>query len=672
MSSKNLMFSTIPDTQVQYSDFDLSHDAKLSLNIGHLVPVQIRECLPGETYDIDISSFVRMAPMVYPVMQSIKGYFHTFFVPNRLIFKDWNKFIWQGEGKTKQTTPLPLTDVSLPTFRPSDIADALDYAFTQINSNIVDYYNIILITNLFFYGPSIVPKGGAVEVPLSLLNTWLQSGRVFSNSDVAQTAPNSVTLLSDYLGLHYSVDRQYFTYFCQQIGLLDTTGKLTPLANDFDVTYQRVATEINNIKKTNKKLSYQSFVNYMDDELFHYDAFTLLEKDHQRALQHILHYFLLEGSLSTPISCLPFRAYNLIYDSYYRYEPISEQYIDWDAPTPTTLELINYILTRPRAWEHDYFTSALPSRQKGQALAIPVSDIAIQATDQSGVGTLIASKDTYAQGDNKLYQEDTAQLEIINKATALVNDLRTAIKLQSFNELFARVGSRVYEALKGIFNVTSQDARLDVPEYLNGSTMDIQVSEVVQTSSSTDSSALGDYAGHGIGAGKGDHIHYVTNEHGFLITLFSLRPSVSYLDIVPKMFNRQTYLDFAWPQLATLGEQEINNREIMTIGEVIGGKEENVKYRNDDIFGYIPRYSEYKYQFDRICGDFRDRQTFVSWTMARRFSMSPNLNDDFVMINTQPNRVFAYTDYAFDHFYMQAHFNMRGRLPLPLYSNPTF
>lgn len=671
MSSKNLIFSTIPDTNVQYSDFDLSHDAKLSLNLGHLVPVQIRECLPGETYDIDISSFVRMAPMVYPVLQSIKGYFHTFFVPNRLIFKDWNKFIWQGEGKKPQTTPLPLTDVSLPTFTPANLMLAIDTAFKSMGYPDVEAYEEILICNLFFYGSNVVPKGGPIDAPLTKLYEWIRCGMVPDSQPTGDLKPNSATLLSDYLGLHYSVDRQYLTFFCTQIGVLTPSGQIGPTAPKLNTAYNKLYDEVERQKRT-VNLSYEAFLKHTQGRSYNFDAYTLLYKDYHPLLNYILYYFLEVGSLSTPISCLPFRAYNLIYDSFYRYEPISEQTVDWDAPQPNPNELLHYIFTRPRAWEHDYFTSALPSRQKGQALTIPVSEISIKGTDQTGEGSLLASKDIYANGDNKLYQENTAQLEIINKATALVNDLRTAIKLQSFNELFARVGSRVYEALKGIFNVTSQDARLDVPEYIQGSTMDIQVSEVVQTSASTEASSLGDYAGHGIGAGKGDHIHYVTNEHGYLVTFFSIRPSVAYLDFVPKMFNRQTYLDFAWPQLATLGEQEINNREIMTIGEVKGDKEENVQYRNDGIFGYIPRYSEYKYQFDRICGDFRDRETFVSWTMARRFTTSPNLNEDFVMIDTQPNRVFAYTHFDYDHFYMQAHFNIRARLPLPLYSNPTF
>lgn len=303
-------------------------------------------------------------------------------------------------------------------------------------------------------------------------------------------APNSITLLSDYLGLHYSVDRQYLTYFCIQIGVLSSDGTIPPHVASFNTDYHRIYDEIEDSKQT-QKLSYQAFLENTQGQPYDFDAFTLLNKDYNRLLNFILYYFLEQGSLSTPISCLPFRAYNLIYESFYCYEPITEQSIDWDAPQPNPNELLYYIFTRPRAWEHDYFTSALPSRQKGQALTIPVSDISIKGTDQTGEGSLLASKDTYAIGDNKLYQENTAQLEIINKATALVNDLRTAIKLQSFNELFARVGSRVYEALKGIFNVTSQDARLDVPEYIQGSTMDIQVSEVVQTSSSTADSALG-------------------------------------------------------------------------------------------------------------------------------------------------------------------------------------
>ena len=319
MSSSNLIFSSIPDTNVQYSDFDLSHDAKLSLNIGHLVPVQIRECLPGETYDIDISSFVRMAPMVYPVMQSIKGYFHTFFVPNRLIFKDWNKFIWQGEGKTKQTTPLPLTDVSLPTFTPANLFLAIDTAFKEMGHPDVEDFQEILICNLFFYGSNVVTKGGDVEQPLSQLYEYIRGGMVPDSQPTGDTTPNSATLLSDYLGLHYSLDRQYFTYFCIQVGVIGQDGLPTDLANKWKMQYSRVYDGIRNVK-LNKKLSYQSYLELTNGQPYDFDAFTVLSNNHLRTLHYMLYYFLEVGSLSTPISCLPFRAYNLIYDSFCRHE----------------------------------------------------------------------------------------------------------------------------------------------------------------------------------------------------------------------------------------------------------------------------------------------------------------------------------------------------------------
>ena len=201
--SKSLMFSTVQDTTVQYTDFNTSHDVKLSLNAGSVVPVLCRECLPGDTYDLDISSFVRMSPMSYPVMHNIEVFFHTFFVPNRLVYRQWDKFIWQGEGKKPLTTDLPLNDVQLPTFT----INRLFIAIQKLRDNPYHTGDIEQFMSWLVFGPKLVVKTKAISDFIE----WFAS-QVFSSSEIVTT----FTSLFDYLGLQFTVD-EYYVAYCYQL-----------------------------------------------------------------------------------------------------------------------------------------------------------------------------------------------------------------------------------------------------------------------------------------------------------------------------------------------------------------------------------------------------------------------------------------------------------------------
>lgn len=640
--SKSLMFSTVQDSSVQYTDFNTSHDVKLSLNAGSVVPVLCRECLPGDTYDLDISSFVRMSPMSYPVMHNIQVFFHTFFVPNRLIYRQWDKFIWQGEGKKPLSTELPLTDVSLPTFSIS----TLDNALSKISNMPFGTGDKEQFISWLVFGPKLVVKTQVIDNFVD----WFAS-QVFSSSELV----TSYTSLFDYLGLQFTVD-EYYVAYCYTLSGASSLEAWYNQNDDPTTTYQSFLNQFSTIDPKNPTKWKQMYDSLQTAKAIAPDFYNKV----------LFRYFIQASQLYyTQINALPFRAYNLIWDSYYRYEAISSA-PEWDNPTITQQEILRYCLCLPRAYEHDYFTSCLPTRQKGQALALPVSQV--EAKGQTRATGNPNDPIVTLHGTGSVLTAGSGSINLINKATALVNDLRTAIKLQSFNELFARVGSRVNEALKGIFNVDSEDGRLDIPTYISGSNFSMQISEVVQTSSSTDSSALGDYAGHGIGSDRGEHIHYTTNEHGFLFVMMSIRPQSEYADNVSKMWFRRSYLDYAWPQLATLGEQEVLNKELSFFADI--NQEDPI---SEKTFGYIPRYSEYKYAFDRLCGDFRDSGTFFDWTLARRFMHQPNLNANFIYIDPHnTNRIFSYTEEDYDHYYAQVHFDMTSRLPLPLYSDPTF
>ena len=91
------IFSKIQKTKIKSNTFDLSHDRKFSMNMGFLVPQLVLETVPGDNFKLSTSQMARFAPLVSPVMHQISVYTHFFFVPNRLLWSNWESFITGGE-----------------------------------------------------------------------------------------------------------------------------------------------------------------------------------------------------------------------------------------------------------------------------------------------------------------------------------------------------------------------------------------------------------------------------------------------------------------------------------------------------------------------------------------------------------------------------------------------
>lgn len=211
------------------------------------------------------------------------------------------------------------------------------------------------------------------------------------------------------------------------------------------------------------------------------------------------------------------------------------------------------------------------------------------------------------------------------------------------------------------FGVKSSDARLQRSEFIGASSQPIVISEVLQTSESgEETTPLGEMAGHGISVGRGKYTKYYAEEHGFFITLLNIRPKTAYSQGVPKKFSRFSPLDYAWPSFAQLGEQEILDREVYYRSDE--------PERNNDVFGYTPRYSEYKYANDRIAGEFRT--SLMHWHLGRTFSAPPSLNESFIQSNMS-NRIFAVQNAGTHQFYLNIKNNLSVRRKLPKYGIPS-
>lgn len=579
------LFNMIKIPKLKRNVFDLSHEVKLTCNMGELVPIMCEEVVPGDTFKLNSEMMMRFMPMLSLVMHRVDVYTHYFFVPNRLVWDEWEDFITGGEDGT---------------------------------------------------AAPIFPK---IVMPMNRTNELC--------------APGS---LMDYLG------------FPTWNGESDNLNGIGMVCN-----------------------------------------------------------------------ALPFRAYQLIYNEYYRDQNVTDEVVFSKGSGLFSYggEVIRLSQMRRRAWEKDYFTSALPWTQRGEDVSLPI-DVNVNlaaASDGAFVpawanpGPLSRSDSQYwrkkntdgTMGDvvspNELktlqvragvstieeLQEDGSYKEVVveldpngttgvyareavdsmrvesTSVSATINEMRRAIALQRWLERNARGGSRYVEQILSHFGVKSSDARLQRPEYLGGGKTPVQFSEVLQTSQTSTSevdgtsivSAQGNMAGHGLSVGSTHSFKKFFEEHGFIIGIMSIRPRSGYFQGLPKKYFKYDKLDYYFPEFAHLGEQEVKEAEVFYHLHAAGPNTGDAASENERTFGYQSRYAEYKYLPDRVHGDFRTNLDY--WHLARRFSESapPRLNTAFMEV---PNneRIFALEDDgATDKVIVQIYHNLRAVRPMPKFGTPS-
>lgn len=360
------------------------------------------------------------------------------------------------------------------------------------------------------------------------------------------------------------------------------------------------------------------------------------------------------GTSDPAVSQLPFRAYNLIWNEYYRDETLQNEV---DIHAGQVLDLRNM---RKRCWEKDYFTSALSFTQRGADISVPqtlknpaeiTSDGALGVSeniemDQQGGATRWL--DTATAGDHPLIIDAVEGIDI--------NDLRRSTALQRFLEKQARGGYRYIETILSHFGVRSSDSRLQRPEYLGGGKQNVMISEVLNTSS-TATEPQGNMAGHGISHSETNTFQAQFEEHGYVIGIMSVLPRTAYQQGVHRHWLRDDKFDFYWPDFAHLGEQEVQNLEIYY--------DPNDDAYNNGVFGYQQRYGEYKYGCSTVHADFKSSLDF--WHMGRIFGSQPALNASFVQSNPT-DRIFATT--SDDTLWVQIYHNVKARRPMPYFADP--
>lgn len=383
---------------------------------------------------------------------------------------------------------------------------------------------------------------------------------------------------------------------------------------------------------------------------------TMTLTDADSTVRHLPNYFGIPSCAtggSMVVSALPFRAYQLIFNEWYR---------DQDLTTPVALSKADGVDTttsralEPVAWEKDYFTTARPWTAKGPNVTIPLTPTtapitgigvvdgtatnAVAANVRQTSGSLMTGQSTPASnaalkvlttGNTGSGNPIQVFADLSNVKASDINNIRLAFALQRYEEARARYGSRYTEYLRYL-GVRSSDARLQRPEYLGGGKQTIQFSEVLQTGVTTSgqSPGVGNMAGHGIAALGSNRYRRFFEEHGYVLSLLSVRPRTIYAQSLPRTFNRRVKEDFWQRELQHIGQQAILNKEVYADG---------LTGTPDGTFGYQDRYDEYRRQESNVAGDFRN--TILNyWHMARIFASEPTLNSSFVVSNPT-NRIFA-------------------------------
>lgn len=386
------------------------------------------------------------------------------------------------------------------------------------------------------------------------------------------------------------------------------------------------------------------------------------------------------------INAFPFLAYQKIYDDWFRDQNLTSSLFDTypamldggaiTSNNPSTATIFpELIRMRRRAWKKDYFTSALPWAQRGPEVRIPVNTqtnftLLVDGNNSFSNNSLIkgAYKGTVTGVDSSTFDAPSnggSNIRLNDTALGTIRELRQASALQSWLERNAVGGGRYIEQLLSHFGVFAEDGRLQRAEYLGSVKAPVVISEI-QSNAATADAELGELAGKAVSYGNDFAFSEKFKEHGWIIGVMSVMPDASYCQGINRaLTHRQTKLDYAFPEFAEIGLQEIENSEIFLDSTSSG---------NTDTFGYNERYGEYKSNYNEIHGFFKDESdTRSQYNMTRFFDSTPVLNTSFVEVDEGDlNPPFVDTSVNAGNLWVDVWNDVKAVRPLPKNSIPLF
>ncbi len=608
MADRGNLFNHVKLRKPKTNGFNMNYQLLTTGNMGDLIPITCQEVIPGDIWRGRSEVFCRLMPMLRPIMQRVDIYTHYFLVPNRLL---WNiskqKNSWQAFITGGEDGK---QTPEPPNFQmtSANILGVIDELPGAFDTcSLWDYFNL------------------PTQSDSELRSLFSASTSIGSNEKVLLYPFLAYQLIYD----EYYRDQNYTEPILDSENMQGGTYPVQKLVDLF----------------TLRKRSWKK------------DYFTSALPWAQRG-ENVEFALGQEASLSGQGE---FNVSSLRVNQFYGNKPSAPSIsgVTWQESGPLMLGLssVSDVIHNLRAYQewvdlNSDGTSGERSQTTGNNM------FGVVSSSVPGASTVPVNMDNV--------NVDLSGVSAIN-----VQMLREGLRLQEWLERNSVGGARYVEQIFAHFGVMVPDATIQRPIYLGGGKQTVRISEVLQSVENMDNDTpLGDMAGHGISVGRTrgfDNRKFT--EHGFIIGIMSVVPKASYMDGLSRMWTRLDKLDYYFPEFAHLGEQEVKIKELV----FRWNNQTNpalIQNRNNDTFGYQSRYAEYKYNEDRISGEFRT--TLRDWHLGRHFGTQFDNNADFLEIQPQETeRIFAVQDNgATSKLLFQIYHEFDAIRPMPKFATP--
>lgn len=607
----NKLFTTIPVPRFPRNTFSLSRSVMFNPRLQKLYCPNCVETLPGDGINERSEQFARTQPMVAPTFAKINADQHAFFVPFWQLNEHFDDFITGGE-KGDYQDKMPWTKVS----------SIYTVVLWMLN------YHTTYTTAAAFKGG--LDNQAVTPTKYNYILQCVQS--IIEHCDLLRSVP---FVLPDFVEMDPSAtttdnskvayaNLSSFSSLNSQFAYCDLRVNLCPFG-----AYLKVWSE------------------YFRDENLCEDIFDSCWKNNSNGVSLYYATGLVTLSNLYPIS--------------------SVTWTDEEEVVDFVTFFFNIFGVQNRAWKKDYFTAGLPFTQKGPDVLLPLSGIfpVNFSTDTASASEgVTAFSDANKAVDLRMgsLASDPPIKGSVDLSTAglgsTIIDVRRAFRLEEFYEADGRGGNRYPENTLVQWGVRTPDSRLPRAIFLGSNSSPVQISEVVQHSSTDQTSPLGTLAGKGISYGNNRLSKYYYTMHGFLLNFYSLRVHAVYEQGIHPMFSRFDRTEYAWPRFANLGEQPVYTKELFVDASV----------SENEVFAYEPRYSDYKSEKSSVHHQFKGSLNF--WTMSRRFGSKPVLNEEFIYNSPRLDN-FAVTNPLVSPFLVEIDYRVRANRILPFFGVPS-
>lgn len=621
-------FSEVPTANIRRSSFDRSHGYKTTFDMDYLIPFFVDEVLPGDTFSLSETHLCRLTTLVQPIMDNILLTTQFFFVPNRLLWDNWEDFITGGDEPVAWTENNPANELFVPQ---ATSPSTTGYA----QQSIYDYFGL----------PTKVPDYKHQVLPLRAYN--LIFNEYYRDENLQESLP---VWTGD---ADPTVD--------------PTTGEESQEADAIPYQYK--------LMRRNKRYDYFTSalpglqkgpavgigITGGDSGRLPVQGLALPQLTLQTSSSNSP-----DSTLVSESGFVPQYAFGTNNSS------VTSTIPGVSDPAKVQDTIVNSSLSSNPLTSGSLFTASGSATGKYNvgvsavvdgSLPIGYATIQTRSSGSSGIVTSAAAK--YVGPLNA--ENWPIYVDLASASSVTINSLRNAITLQQWFEKSARYGSRYVEAVQGHFGVHLGDYRAQRPIYLGGSKSYVSVNPVVQNSSTDSTSPQGNLAAYALSANTKPLFTKSFVEHGWVIGIVSATADLTYQQGLDRQWSRFNRYDYYWPTFAHLGEQPVLNKELYCQSDTV---EDSGTPVNDLPFGYQERYAEYRYKPSKITGLFRSNAdgTLDSWHLSQEFQNLPTLNETFIQSNTPIDRALAVDDQP--DFICDFYFNYRCVRPMPVYSVP--